>query len=883
MIDPAAIPAISGAAPRSGEVVVRVTRTSPAVPRLPPEFVPRPALLAALDRGEASSLTLVCAPPGYGKTLLLTDWIGRSDVPYAWVALDDEDDDPRRLWSSVLAALTSCPQVPESSALRSLVVPRTRVGPEFLVDLGEALDALPERVRLVIDDAHHLRSAETLHGLKVLLRPRRSPVRLVLASRIDPALPLARLRMEGRLCELRTAQLRFSTEETEVLADLCGLQLTSTQAAVLQARADGWVAGIRLAALPLRSHPDPDRFLAAFSGDERPVADYLVSEVFSHVSAEESELLRRVSVSDPLPTPLAVELSGRADAADLLSNLERSTGLVVGSGPHRTEFRIQELMRSYLTADLYRHGPAAAGDLHRQAARWWAVRDRPVEALRHAAQAGDRTLLRALLHRWAAELLSRGEHIELRRALVAAADDPAVDAWLPLISAQINLATGDRPTAEAEVRRSWNMDAAPDDRNLASFRRATSQLAGMTGPTTPDQPAPDDLTLAALGSVGRAAAVVGSSQANLPMDTAAVLDELEAALGLARDRHLGLLEVQCLCLIGAIAATDGLNARATRAASAALSAAGVHGWQESTWATRAQAVLAHSSLAQAEPARALDAVREGLRGAPAEQDAVLRFALQCAGGGALFDLGDRPSGLLELQHAHAELGATPVPLRLTVAAGLLEHRAALLLGSSTAAGTSMGRLTTREGTDGEVTLMRAWTEAAAGSARGARAGVARLLDGSVPPTLPSTLVEAWLVEVWAALRLNDRPGARSALQTALALAAPLDLLRPFALAGAGVRILLVDQLGGVRDPSDFAFRCLAARRQVDQPSALQLSSREQDVLGHLVSLSNLGEIAEDLAVSVNTVKSHVRAIYGKLGVNTRRTAVLTALERGLLT
>jgi len=883
VIDPVATPALPGVVPESGEVVVRVSGTSAAILRLPPEFVTRPALLAALDRGEDSSVTLVCAPPGYGKTLLLADWLGRSDLPYAWVPLDDEDDDPRRLWSSVLTALRACPQVPRSSALHSLVVPRTRVGADFFIDLVEALVALPERVRLVLDDVHRLRSPEALHGLKLLLRHRPSPVHLVLASRIDPALPLARLRLESRLCELRTEQLRFSAKETVALADRCGLSLTGSQAAVLHARTDGWVAGIRLAALPLREHPDPDRFLAAFSGDERPVADYLVSEVFSHVSAEESELLRRVSVSDPLPTPLAVELSGRADAADLLSRLEHSTGLVVASGPHRTEFRMQELMRSYLTADLYRHGPAAAGDLHRQAARWWAAQDRPLEALRHAAQAGDRPLLRALLHRWAAELVARGEHLELRRALAAAEGDSAADAWLPLISAHLYLATGDRPAAQVAVRRAWNLDAAPDDTDLAAFRTATSQLADMTGPTRPHDPPPGDAALTALTFVGRTAAEVGPARTTVPVATAAVLADLESALALAQDRHLGLLEVQCLCLIGAAASVDGHHARAASAAAAALSAAAAQGWQDSTWATRAQAILAHASVARAEPSRALDAVRAGLRSPPAEQDAVVRFALRSAGGGALFDLGDRQSGLLELQQAHAELGATPVPVQLAMAAALLEHRAALLLGSSTAAGTSMSRLAARGDAEGEVLLMRAWTAAAAGSASGARASVAPLLDGSLRPGLPSTLVEAWLVEVWGALRVNDRPAARAALQKALGRAAPLDLLRPFALAGPGLRILLVDQLGGVRDPTDFAFRCLAARRQVDQPPALQLSSREQDVLGHLVSLSNLGEIADDLAVSVNTVKSHVRAIYGKLGVNTRRTAVLTALERGLLT
>ncbi len=137
--------------------------------------------------------------------------------------------------------------------------------------------------------------------------------------------------------------------------------------------------------------------------------------------------------------------------------------------------------------------------------------------------------------------------------------------------------------------------------------------------------------------------------------------------------------------------------------------------------------------------------------------------------------------------------------------------------------------------------------------------------------------------MWAALRSSDRPGARHALQAALVRAEPLDALRPFALAGVGLRVLLVDQLGGARDPSAFAFRCLSARRRVRQSPTPQLSSREQDVLAQLLSLSNLGEIADDLEVSVNTIKSHVRAIYGKLGVNTRRTAVLTALERGLLT
>jgi LuxR family maltose regulon positive regulatory protein len=864
--------------------VAHVSRSKTTVPDLPPEFVSRPALLTALDRGEDRALTLVCAPPGYGKTLLLADWVRRVEGASAWVALDDEDDDPRRLWSSVLAALVACPGVPSTSPLHTLVVPRTTVGIDFLTDLLDALEALPARVRLVLDDAHHLRTPETLHGLRFLLRSRRSPVRLVLASRFDPALPLARMRLEERLCELRTAQLTFSADETATLAELCGLGLADHQTALLHARTDGWVAGIRLAALPLRGHPEPDAFLAAFSGDERPVADYLAGEVISRISDTDGELLRRTSICDPLPTPLAAELSGRGDAADVLSALERSTGLVVACGPHRTEFRIQELLRSYLTADLYRHGPALAAQLHQRAAEWWAAQNRPVEALRHAAQAADSTFLTAFMHRWSAELVARGEHTELRRALEAVeSGHAATDTWLPLVSAQIALGNGDRDAARAEVRRARTLGAGPDEHDLADFRAATQRLAGMADPAKDEGTTPEDMALAALTLAGRGANQIFPAEAGDPTDNATVLKDLEAALTLARDQHFGLLEVQCLCFIGTAALTAGDHSRAEAAAAAAVTAAAAHGWHDSPWTAGAHAVLAHACLARAAPARALQVSVEGLQIAPAHQDPVVRFALRCARGGSLFDLGQRPAGLLELQEAHAELGGTTIPAPLAAWAALLEHRAAIILDFPAAAATSVSRLAARGSADAELILMRAWSEAAAGASRLARATVAPLLAGSPEPTLPSTVVEAWLVEVWGALRLGDRPAARHALQAALVHAEPLDALRPFALAGQGVRVLLVDQLGGARDPATFAYRCLAARQRVDQPLTPQLSARELDVLAQLISLSNLGEIADDLAVSVNTIKSHVRAIYGKLGVNTRRSAVLTALDRGLLT
>ena len=284
-----------------------VSRAKTTVPALPREFVPRPTLVTALDSGEDRALTLVCAPPGYGKTLLLAEWARSGDVPCAWVALDEDDDAPPRLWASVLAALTACPAVPPESGLHRLVVPRTTVDADFLADLLVALAAVPGRLRLVLDDAHHLRSPGTLHGLHLVLRHRPENVRVVLASRLDPALPVARLRLEEQLCELRTGQLAFSPDETTALAARCGVRLSRGQVDALWSRTDGWVAGIRLACHRLRDHPEPDVFLAAFSGDERPVADYLAGEVIAQIDDGHRDLLRRISIADPVPAALAVE------------------------------------------------------------------------------------------------------------------------------------------------------------------------------------------------------------------------------------------------------------------------------------------------------------------------------------------------------------------------------------------------------------------------------------------------------------------------------------------------------------------------------------------------------------------------------------------------
>jgi LuxR family transcriptional regulator, maltose regulon positive regulatory protein len=231
-----------------GEPVVPSAKI--AVPQLPPEFVLRAALRAALDAADPADVGLVCAPPGYGKTLLLADWAHTSTgADVAWVGLDPDDNDPKRLWASVVAAVAGCPSVPADSRLHGPWRWRPAGSAEFLAELGDALQRLPRPVRLILDDVHELVDPDTLHGLQIFMRNRPAGVQLVLASRLDPPLSLPPLRLAGRLWELRAAQMRFSPAEAATLLARSGIELTAGQLEVLHARTGGWAAGLRLAAL----------------------------------------------------------------------------------------------------------------------------------------------------------------------------------------------------------------------------------------------------------------------------------------------------------------------------------------------------------------------------------------------------------------------------------------------------------------------------------------------------------------------------------------------------------------------------------------------------------------------------------------------------------
>jgi LuxR family transcriptional regulator, maltose regulon positive regulatory protein len=356
--DPAALPA--GLVVRSRLELVamlHVPQVKLRMPLLPAEHLDRTELLAELSAGlPTGATTLVCAPTGYGKTLLLTDWATQpAPVPTAWVTLDGGDDDPRRLWASVLAALAAHTPLPASTSVQSSFAWSAAEHTEFVAALVEDLHSLPNPITLILDNVDELTEPEALRGLRILIGSAPRPVHLVLSCRFDPPLGLNQLRHSGRLREVRANRLRFTSAESATLLAKAGLTLSAPQVQRLHQRTDGWATGLRLAALALTEEPDPDRFIADFSNDERCVADYLTGEVLNRLRPDTLELLRAVSTADPITAELAVEMSGRDDAGDLLESFGHDTSLLSVVCGQPKSFCIQPTLRTYLLADLRRH------------------------------------------------------------------------------------------------------------------------------------------------------------------------------------------------------------------------------------------------------------------------------------------------------------------------------------------------------------------------------------------------------------------------------------------------------------------------------------------------------------------------------------------------
>ena len=872
---------------------LEVSRARTAVPRVPPRYVRRPRLLQMLDGATPDLLTVVCAPAGYGKTLLLADWVAQNPATTAWVSLDDDDHTDRGFWSAVLAAFAACAAVPEHSALRRLAVPRRPSDePEFLPAVMGAIDALPVPVRLVVDDVHELTDAGPLHGLAALVRDRPPGLRVVLAGRTDPSLSLARRRLHGELCEIRARDLQFSTSEAGALLSAVGVSVRPDQVRLLVEQTDGWPVGLRLAALSLRETGDADRFLADLVGNSTATSDYLIGEILSQFAPDVRDLLHAVSICDQIPADLASALSGRPDAGEVLDALEHDTSLVLSAGEGRTWYRVHPLLRAHLRLDLQRRRPDLVDELHGRAADWFAARRRPVQALGHARHGADVARVAALTAQHAVRLVATGEHAALRTALDFLVEHGADGSPLLALGSALlavesgSLVDADRSLARAETR--WPLEPSVDLLVLRGLVR--SRCAGLRGDpaemirtaeefevlsarTVPDSAQ----ELAAMGQLDRALVLASAGRrgdARVLAD--AVVDDAR------RQGHRYLL-ARGLAVRGAVAGADGdYRAMTELAERADRELSDVE--RPSTAAQGLSSVLrAYGALLNAQPAQCLerigpsppaDSTETELRGDGLH---ALRHALR---GAALVDLGRPEAGVRELRAAHAAAVGRRAAAELVATIALLAHDSATSLGLHDLAREMQQWAEDGLGRTGDVLLMRARTDVTQGRHRVAGAALGPLLAGSVPAVVPWTVVEGRVLECRVALLDDRRPRARQALEQVLARSAAMGVLRPLTSGPTEVLDLLARQLGSFGAGDLTARRVLQIRRgaEVDL-RAVSLTARERDVLDLLVTQRTMEEIAGELTMSHSTVKTHLRAIYRKLDVNSRRDAVAAARRR----
>ncbi|HEY6542358.1 MAG TPA: hypothetical protein VIZ18_15545, partial [Ktedonobacteraceae bacterium] len=401
--------AVSLARPGTGRDPLFATKLN--VPRTRTHLVSRSHLLKRLMRGVDCALTLLSAPAGFGKTTLLAQWFAESGTPVAWFSLEPEDDEPIRFFSYVITTLQKLDPQIGNGILALLEAPQPAPLENVLALLTNSIIASHAGTFAFVLDDYHVITAELIqHAMTFLLEHLPPQMHLVLATRADPPLPLARLRAQGQLMELRAADLRFSSEETNTfLSTVMGLTLSPDHCAALESRTEGWIAGLQLAALSLQERTDISTFLSNFTGTHRFVLDYLSEEVLSRQPAPLLSFLLHTSLLEHLSGPLCDAVTGRQESQTVLEGLERANLFVVSLDEERQWYRYHQMFAELLRSRLLQSQPELIPQLHRRASTWYEQHLLPAEAVRHALAAHDAEHAARLIEHWALKMISQGQ------------------------------------------------------------------------------------------------------------------------------------------------------------------------------------------------------------------------------------------------------------------------------------------------------------------------------------------------------------------------------------------------------------------------------------------------------------------------------------------
>jgi LuxR family transcriptional regulator, maltose regulon positive regulatory protein len=868
----------------------------------------RDVLLQTLDRAVSKRITVISAPPGSGKTSLLRAWAGHASRRVALVSVDRDQQNRQRFWSAVLDAIRApVPSIdPPARAAPPPALDDDRVFDAVVSELGEQ----GEPVVLIIDDLHELKSREALLDLERLLAVAPSSARVVLSSRRDPPISFHRLRLVDDVAEIRAADLRFTESETRQLLAASGIPLSDDGAAALYQRTEGWAAGLRLAVISLSHHPDPERFVAEFSGTDRAIGEYLMAEMLERQPSEVQRMLLRTSIVDRVNGELADLLAGRPGSERMLLELEDANAFVVSLDPERRSFRYHQLLADFLRLELRRRSADELGDLHRRAARWLADHGEVVEAVRHRIAAGDWPDAARLVGDHSFSWVLEGQAGTIDAVLQAfpegvSADHP--DLALAHAANEVNKGRLEEAAAQLTLAESHVQSAPPPRRRrlavaIASLRLAMARRNGQ------------------FSEVIDLVSLLDASISDESNDQIAMGSELRAVALL----NLGIVETW-----------SGRLADAERHLSEGAELARMIGRPYLEVACRAHQVF---------PSRTVSVVAARERGRQAVALAerygwadrpILAPALAAVGGMAIW-MGEFDEGERWLRRAWDVVDPTVDPaatVLLHVATGMLhagrgQHQSAL--GAFAAAARMQSQLSGVHALAPRITGWRAAAQARLGMPDEARATltefsaepeqIGHIYDGQMgaihnaravicmtegdpagaldalrgvldaaPPVVPTfTVVESHLLAGIAHLDLGDRDAAVAAAEAALAVAEPDRLIFPFAMTDAAGLLealprhetahgaLLADIVDVLRgEPAPILDRQRMAQVEELSPSELR-------VLRYLPTNLTRPEIARELYVSINTVNTHIRNIYAKLGARDRSSAVHVARELRLL-
>ncbi len=909
--------------------------------RVPIPSVPllhRQRVTDLIQRATASRVTVVSAPTGAGKTVACAIWAGEAEQraadDIAWVSLDPGDRQRAGFWASVSGALGALPGA--ADVVRRLPEPTDQ---SFSLRLAETSRQLPAPVTIVIDDLQELADSPALADLDLLVRHGSANLRLVLAGRHLGGLSVARLRVGGELAEIGTSDLACTLDEARQFFSLIGVDLQPEQLDELLSRTQGWITGLRLAAMrdgQGQAAGAPWRI----RGDEPHVADYLRDEVIATLPADHRDFLLRTCVADRISGDLADTLTAGTDGTAVLDQLCRENVMIGPTAknagpaevptPASVEYRYHPLLLDLLRDQLRRDLPAALPALAGRAGRWYANRGEHADALRHAAQAGDWDFAALVLASAGPELLLAGPAAALEPVLATFpasryADDAAVAGSLAAaglrtgdISAtavhldNANAALGQCPASVRPLVSTWLlalrlMHAAtrgePDDDLIDEGTSAAGQAALMICGSAEHQ---------AFGLLWNAIGVAALSRLRVADARDALARACKHLRGGARTEFLtsavGWSAVG-EAMYGDLLAASELIAELSDQTDDTTGTIGTTGTVDPTWQRLADLASAYLHLAKDETAsarRLVDRCEPDGHGRDRDSLVIGSLATVARARIALCE-GDQVTArrlATKLRYqgmnpvggpgrgtdAAQRRGRIPAavysgPAGIDSALAMLDADIALGEGNVTGARLALARATgDANGDRADLLLGSAKVSLAEGDSKTALATAENCLVGTATQVTLRDQVSALVTAAVAHRRLGQSDQAADQLGYALALAEPHGLYRPFLDGGSAARSALTVLIRPANHGAAVAARILQRfdTRPARQPDAVPLTGSELAVLRFLPSHMTNQEIAESLFLSINTVKTHLRSVYRKLGVTTRRQAISTAGRLGLL-